>query len=725
MKKLILLFTAMLYTVFAFSQNTYKAVIKDAKTNQIISGVTVSLQGTARTVSDNQGTVILSSIPDGIQLIQFRYAGYEIRTDTLTFPIIQTTPALIMLQSSAKNEELNEVVVSATRTSRTIANLPTRVEVISGEELEEKGNMKPGDIRMMLAESTGIQTQQTSATSANSSIRIQGLDGKYTQLIRDGFPLYSGFSSGLGLLQIAPLDLQQVEVIKGSSSTLYGGGAIAGLVNLVSKTPTDERQLNFLLNGTSALGLDASGFYSQKFKKTGVTVYAAYNHGTAYDPSTTGFTAIPKFNRFTLNPKLFIYLNEHNTLNLGLNSTIENRIGGDIDFIKGKGNAEHSYFEQNKTGRYSTQAEFIHQIDDHEKLVFKNSVSYYDRSITLPDYRFSGTQISTYTEAAYSRSTEKTDWVAGLNLLSDHFKEEQISSFPLRNYNYNTIGGFVQNTWNINHQFTLESGVRGDYHNEYGFFFLPRISALWKINSHFSTRLGGGMGYKAPSVFTEDAERIQFRNVLPLNVNNTQAERSYGGNYDINYRTTLFNGQGGFSINQLFFYTKISNPVLLSTLADGNLQYQQPAGNLETKGLETNVKLTYGDFKLFLGYTLADVKQHYNQTTTTYALVSRHRLNNVLMYEIEDKWKIGAEAYYFSPQQLNDGLTGKSYWTTGLMAEKIWERFSVFINFENLTNTRQTKFDTIYTGSVTSPVFRDIYAPLDGFVVNGGIKFKL
>jgi outer membrane receptor for ferrienterochelin and colicins len=95
------------------------------------------------------------------------------------------------------------------------------------------------------------------------------------------------------------------------------------------------------------------------------------------------------------------------------------------------------------------------------------------------------------------------------------------------------------------------------------------------------------------------------------------------------------------------------------------------------------------------------------------------------MYEVEDKWKVGLEAYYFSPQHLNDGGIGKGYWTTGLMAEKIWERFSLFVNFENLTDTRQTKFDTIYTGSITNPVFRDIYAPLDGFVINGGIKFRL
>lgn len=95
------------------------------------------------------------------------------------------------------------------------------------------------------------------------------------------------------------------------------------------------------------------------------------------------------------------------------------------------------------------------------------------------------------------------------------------------------------------------------------------------------------------------------------------------------------------------------------------------------------------------------------------------------MYEVEEKWKIGAEAYYFSKQQLNDGAMGKSYWTARLMAEKLWKRFSIFVNFENFTDTLQTNFDSIYTGSITSPVFRDIYAPVDGFVVNGGIMFKL
>jgi outer membrane receptor for ferrienterochelin and colicins len=728
MKKLIVLFTALLYTAAAYSQQTFKFTIRDAKTKEPLAGASAMLVGTTTgATSDAAGQLVLTNIPDGQQVIKFSYLGYRSRLDTLTFPFTQTEPMLILLQANGEDEgeELGEVVVAATRSSRTLANIPTRVEVISGEELDEKANMKPGDIRMLLAETTGIQTQQTSATSGNSSIRIQGLDGKYTQIIRDGFPLYSGFSGGLGLLQVTPLDLKQVEIIKGSSSTLYGGGAIAGLVNLVSKTPTDDRQLNFLLNGTSAGGLDASGFYAEKFKKTGTTIYASYNHSSAYDPSDLDLTAIPKYNRFTLNPKLFFYLDDRTTLIAGINTTIENRIGGDLHYIQGKGDAQHAYFEENKTGRYSTQAELDHTLNEHEKLVFKNSISYYDRTINLPGYRFSGAQVSTYSEANYSRNGEKIDWVAGLNYLSDDFKEDQNSTFPVRSYTYHTLGAFVQNTWNATKNLTLETGLRGDYLHEYGFYLLPRISGLLKINSHFSTRLGGGVGYKAPNVFTEDAERIQFRSVLPVDVANTQAEKSYGANYDINYKTPLFDGKVSLSINQLFFYTRIDNPILLTSLSNGNLQYQQPRGDLNTKGMETNLKLSYSNFKLFVGYTLADVTQHTGNLITTYPLVSRHRLNNVLMYEIEDKWKIGAEAYYFSPQKLNDGARGKAYWTAGFMAERIWERFSLFINFENLTDTRQTRFDTIYTGTVTSPVFRDIYAPLDGFVVNGGIKFKL
>ena len=619
---------------------------------------------------------------------------------------------------------MEEIVISSTRSTRTIQNIPTRIEFIGSEELDEKGNMKAGDIRMLLAESTGIHVQTTSPTSANASIRIQGLDGRYTQILKDGFPIYSGASSGLGLLQIPPLDLKQVEVIKGSTSTLYGGGAIAGLVNLISKTPTEERDLRFHLNGTSGRGLDINGFYGQKFKKIGTTIFASHNRNGAYDPAQIGLSAIPKFERYVLNPKLFVYFNDKTKMNFGINTTIENRLGGDMLYIKGKGDNTHQYFEENKTQRYSTQFVFDHTVNENSFVQIKNSVSYFNRNTAIPNYEFEGTQTATFTEASYTHSKEKSEWVTGVNIWTDNFKEKQMTAFPLRDYNQTTFGAFVQNSFKATDWLQLEAGLRTDYVIDYGAVFLPRVSALFKIANGLTSRIGGGFGYKTPTIFTEESERIQYQNVMPINDNTNKLERSYGANADINYRTNI-GDDWTFSINQLFFYTYLDNPLLLQNPSANLYQFINSSGYIHTKGTETNIKIGYDDFKLFLGYTFTDTRLIENGTNTENPLTPKHRINSVLMYEIEDKWKIGLEAYYFSPQKLNDGTTGKDYVICGFMAEKIWERFSLYINFENFLDTRQTRFDNIYTGTITNPVFKDIYAPLDGFVINGGIKFKL
>jgi len=723
MKKIVFVSFFMTLNLCVFAQNILNAVIRNSENKNLLIGVTASIKGTSLAATSNEnGLIIIENIPDGIQEIHFSYIGFNDYIDTLEFPLADNSPIEILLKESS--EELEEVVISSTRSTRSIQNIPTRIEFIGSEELGEKGNMKPGDIRMLLAESTGIHVQTTSPTSANASIRIQGLDGRYTQILKDGFPIYSGASSGLGLLQIPPLDLKQVEVIKGSTSTLYGGGAIAGLVNLISKTPTYERDLGFHLNGTSGRGLDINGFYGQRFNKIGTTIFASHNRNAAYDPAKNGLSAIPQFERYVLNPKLFVYFNEKTKLNFGINTTIESRLGGDMLYIKGNGDNTNQYFEENKTQRYSTQFIFDHIINENSTVQVKNSVSYFNRNTTIPNYKFEGTQTASFTEANYTNSTEKSEWVTGINIWTDNFKEKQIMASPLRDYNQTTFGAFVQNSFNATDWFQLETGFRTDYVVDYGVVFLPRVSALFHIAEGLTSRVGGGFGYKTPTIFTEESERLQYQNVMPIDDKTNKLEKSYGANADINYRTYI-GEDWSFSINQLFFYTYLDNPLLLENSSANLYQFVNSPGYIHTKGTETNIKIGYDDLKLFLGYTYTDARLHHNGTTVESPLTPKHRINSILMYEIEDKWKIGLEAYYFSRQKLNNGTTGKDYFITGFMAEKIWERFSLYINFENFLDTRQTRFDSIYTGTITNPVFKDNYAPLDGFVINGGIKFKL
>ena len=175
----------------------------------------------------------------------------------------------------------------------------------------------------------------------------------------------------------------------------------------------------------------------------------------------------------------------------------------------------------------------------------------------------------------------------------------------------------------------------------------------------------------------------------------------------------------------MFFYTNVNKPLILTPISSTDSQFINIDGFLDTKGAETNLKLEYKDFKLFIGYTFTDASIEKDGMNFTNPLTAKHRLNNVLMYEVEEKWKIGLEAYYYSKQTLNDNTIGRDYWIFGVMIEKLWENFSIYANFENFTDTRQTKFGNIYTGPLTNPVFKDIYAPLDGFVVNAGLKIKL
>ncbi len=726
--KLLVISCILLANSSLFAQNTFHARVIDHESGEPLAGVTVFFpELNIGDVTNTEGRVAIRNIPDGTFEIRISFVGYETLNFRRTFPLSANRQNQTF-ELHHDEEELGEVVVQSTRSSRTIEDIPTRVEFIGREELSEKGNMKPGDIRMLLNESTGIQTQQTSATSYNSSIRIQGLDGKYTQLLRDGLPLYSGYSGGLSLMQIAPLDLKQVEVIKGSSSTLYGEGAIAGLVNLITKTPERDPELSLMLNGTSALGADLSAFYANRSDRIGTAIFTSYNKGTAYDPAGIGLTAIPEFERVTVNPKLFLYPGSNTRLVAGFNLVTENRLGGNMEYIDGE-RTGNLYFERNQTDRFSTHLQVEHRLAGQASLTIRNSTSLYDRSIEVPDYTFAGRQFSSFSEANVSLTRDRTEWIGGLNLWTDQFDQEQGANGNPLDFSEFTFGVFGQNTYSIHELWTLETGLRLDIHSDYGAFTLPRFSVLYRPTTLLTLRVGGGLGYKTPTVFSEEAERLQFRNIRPINPDELHAERSLGGNLDINYRF-LLSDELTLTANVLFFYTRIDDPLVLTGIPTVNpvaeYEYTQPEGFVDTRGTEINLKWRYRHLKLFVGYTFADVHQHYNGQVRDFPLVAKHRLNNVLMYERHGNFWIGLEAYYFSPQKLSDGSTGPSYWILGLMTEKkLNPTFSVFLNFENFLDTRQTAFDTIYTGSIDNPDFRDIYAPVDGFVINGGFKIRL
>lgn len=704
-----------------YGQTSLQAILTDAKTNKPLTGASVALAGTTvGAVSDSTGRVTLAAVPDGQQVILYSFVGYAPRRDTLVFPLASAQPLRVALE--AEGEELEEVFVTSTRSTRSIADEPTRIEVIAAEELEEKTNMNASNISMVLRETPGIQVQQTSATSANQTFRIQGLDGRYTQLLQNGLPLYSGFASGLSILQIPPLDLKQVEIIKGSQSTLYGGGAIAGIVNLVTKEPGKTRENLLLLNGTSGGGLDLNGFFSGRGKKLGYTLYLARNTQRSYDPNRDNFTDIPQSRRVTVNPRLFWYLSERTTADVGLSASLEDRTGGDLAAIRDQA---QGYTERNQSDRFTSQLNIRHRIGDRSTWYLKNSLTWFDRTLTTPGYRFSGRQRASFSEVGLNRYGATLEWVGGLNVWTDTFREPGTQPGQIvRNYTLNTVGAFVQNVYKPSPRWTLETGLRLDHQPTYGTFLLPRLSLLTKLSDRLTSRLGGGLGYKAPTVFSEDAEQRLYQGILPIDPRTTKAETSQGINWDINYRTQVVEGLQ-LTLNQLFFYTRIQQPVVLSAQTTNQFAYRNANGHLDTRGFETNVTLKFSDFRLYSFYTFTDTKRHYENLNRPLPLTAKHRGGFVAMYEVEAKWRVGYEAYYTGRQELDMGTPTRPYWTMGVMAERRWEHLSVFINFENFTDVRLSRFQSLVSGSRQQPQFvREIWAPTDGRIVNGGIKLR-
>lgn len=695
----------------------------------MLTGAVARILGTELgAVSDVQGALTIADIPSGTQTIVLSYAGYKGTERTLVFPIADTTAVVILLSSGAQG--LGEIVVEGTRSNRSIANTPTRVEVLT-EEIDEASTMDPSKVAHLLTHSTGIQVQQTSATSNTANVRIQGLDGRYTQILKDGFPLYGGFSGSLSIMQIPPLDLRQVEYIKGSASTLYGGGAIAGLINLISKEPNGRETL-IHLNASQIGALDVNTFVSRRLGKLGFTLLAQRNSHKAFDADGDGYTDMPELTKYNFNPKLFYYFSKRTSSSLGLTFADEIRKGGDLRLIEGEAiDTAHFYREQNKVQRTTTQLRFDHETASGLLLTLRHSFNFFDRQLEIlpapnaPDYSFQGRQLSSFSELSVTHRREKNVLITGVNLYTDAFKETGFSPVR-RDEGYQTIGAFGNYTFDVGRMLSFEAGLRTDYVRGEKLFILPRLSALFKWTNKLATRIGAGMGYRNPTIFNQEAEIIGYQDVRPINKERVKAEESFGGNADIGYKTTL-GGRWWLNVNQMFFYTRVDKPLVLNNaiLGFGLPEFVNADGYTRSYGGETFFKLGFYDFVLFVGYTYTNAVNNFGNSPKPVTLTPQHSLKGDLLYALPGKWRIGLDYEFKSSQTLSSNYQTPSYWTYGAVVEYTRKWLTLFGNLENFTNVRQTKYGSLRSRPYGTPQFTEVWAPLDGIVFNYGLKLRL
>lgn len=707
----------------AFSQNNFSVIVKDRMSGEALPGVSVKIQekNIGRT-TDKSGQVTFKNLSAGKYVLEFTSVGYS--GDTIQINIPDTILVYEVLLTPHKKELEEVIIISSTRNDTKIENSPMKVEVLGHEEMDEESAIKPGNIASILGDVSGIQIQQSSAVSGNANIRIQGLDGRYTQILRDGIPLYEGFSGGFGVLSIPPLDLKQIELIKGSASTLYGGGAIGGLINIISKRPATKQEAIAIINQTTLKETNLNTFLSKRSKFFGYTLFAGYTHQTAVDVNKDQISDVPDLDAIIIHPKLFFYPDIKTTVHLGYNGAFEKRKGGDILVLRSKPDAIHQYFEENKTVRNTGELIIERNMANRIKGTIKSSVSNFDRDILSNTHFFKAKQVNYFSEASLFIPKEKQDWVLGINITGDKFIKKPSDNIPLQDFSNNTLGGFAQYGLHFLDHSTVEAGLRFDHTDHYGNFLLPRIAFFHRFNDTWATRVGFGMGYKIPNALAQQNIEYDLDKIQPINPNIT-AEKSYGYNAEVNFKKELDEHTSLF-INQAFFLTQIQKPVIVTEDINGNINFINASNSIITKGSDTYIRLTLHDVELYAGYTLTFAERKYLPANSFIPLTPKNRFAFTAVYEVENLWRFGLEGSYTGPQYRDgDSKTPGYFFIAGMIERKFGKHISVVLNGENFLDYRQSKYETLFTGTITNPKFKPLWAPIDGRAINMALRIKL
>jgi outer membrane receptor for ferrienterochelin and colicins len=677
--------------------------------NEAVADAEVVVNGTT-TRTDDDGVVTIRVLPGDTQVtvVVEGFLPASVSVDVVDGH--ERVLRIDLVEQPSLKEEVT--VVASTRTDRRIEDQALRVEVLNREEIEEKILMTPGDIVMMLNEMGGIRVQTTSPSLGAASVRIQGMRGRYTRFLSDGLPLYGSQPGGLGLLQIPPMDLSQVEVIKGVASALYGAGAMGGVVNLLSRRPGEEPEREFLMNQSTLGATDGVVWLSSPLSESwGVTFLGGGHWQTQTDVNDDGWADLAHYERAVARPRFFWNNGKGQSLFVTVGTTLENRTGGtqpDAALPK----AVMPYKESLDTRRFdlgalwqtvagrsvvTARATMARQWHDH---LFGETLEH-DRHNTG------------FAEVTLRRSNGRHTWVGGVAVEQDAYTPPDLPQFA---YAFTTPGVFVQDDIDVRPWLALSLSGRLDHHSEYGWFLSPRVSALFR-SGDWSTRLSAGTGFFGSTPLTEEIEAAGLTRLTldgPL-----RAERGRSASIDV--ARTL----GPVALTTTFFRSRIANPVHVERSMYTLRNLLEPTTNV---GMEFLGTFRQSPFAVTASYTYVQARESVYGVRDDVAQTPRHSFGLVGMAENEDG-RIGIEVYYTGRQRLEANPyrdIGEPYVVVGVLAERRVGPLRLFVNGENLTGVRQSRWDPILRQdrAVDGRWTVDAWAPLDGRVINGGVRIQ-
>lgn len=598
--------------------------ILDKNTKEHLPYITVALKGTTiGTVTDATGHYFLKNLPEGEFMLEVSSIGYKTVTRKVVLKKGKTLEEDFEIEEDAV--ALDGVVVSANRSETTRRLAPTLVNVVDLKLFEQTNSTT---LAQGLSFQPGVRVESNCQNCGFQQVRINGLDGPYTQILLDSRPIFSALSGVYGIEQIPASMIERVEVMRGGGSALFGSSAIAGTINIITKEPIrNSGMLSHTLTGIGGNAFDNSTSLNASLvtddQRAGLYIFGQNRHRAAYDHDDDGYSEIPKLHGQTVGFRSYLKTSLYSKLTFEYHHMEEFRRGGDllnrppheaniaeqVEHSINGGGLKFDYFSPDEKHRFNVFASAQH-IDRNSYYGGGQDPNAYGKTDDL-NWMAGSQYIYSFGKCIFMPS----DLTVGIEFNQDKLKDNMWGYNRLVNQTVKIGSAFLQNEWK-NDKWGILIGGRLDKHNLIdNIIFSPRANLRFNPTEDINFRLSYSSGFRAPQAFDEDLhiENVGGSVAMIQLSDNLKEERSqsFSASADVYQRL------GDFQVNFLVegFFTKLNDVFALTDAEEENgiltrVRYNAPGARV--MGLTLEGKLAYRNlFQFQAGLTLQ--QSHYDE----------------------------------------------------------------------------------------------------------------
>ncbi|MFI1744876.1 TonB-dependent receptor [Thalassobellus sediminis] len=601
--KYLILFLSILPTTL-FSQQISGHVLTDGAP---LPYANVYLKNTTKGANTkDDGTYKISNIKSGTYTLTASFTGFKTQSKLITITDKDVTVNFNLEESEA----LNEVVVTGTLKAVSRLDSPVPVEVYTPSFFMK--NPTP-NIFEALQNVNGVRPQINCSVCNTGDIHINGLEGPYALVLIDGMPIVSGLSTVYGLSGIPNSLIEQIEIVKGPASSLYGSEAVGGLINIITKLPENAPLVfaDSYATGWGEWNLDL-GFKAKIGNKTDLLLGVNYfNYNNPIDNNNDNFTDLTLQDRVSIFQKWNFKRKQNRIFSLAGRFFYEDRWGGEMQWNSSYRGGTEIYGESIYTKRYELLGKY--QLPVKENMFLQFSYTDHNQNSVYGNTPYLATQRIGFTQLTWDKPLENHDLLFGIAARYNYYNDNTPATIKADNIVIPSV--FIQDEIKLNEKNNVLLGARYDYDKRHGNIFTPRIAYKFKPSENDILRLNAGTGFRVVNLFTEEhAALTGSRDVVITEA--LKPERSF--NVNLNYLTKLYTKQGNmFTIDASAWYTHFSNLIAPDYESNPNqIIYDNLNGKAVSKGISLNIDTMLSNgIKLLVGATVQDVSKTENGVT--------------------------------------------------------------------------------------------------------------